>query len=131
MSNAWLAEFDAIAFPAFAGSGLADSAEYTPAAGGTATPCTVMVDLAVQRPPGQFAGAGRDRITFMLAEVEPESEGTLVIGSTSYVLFELDSADESASSWWVAIGTSSAAATWADGTPATWADGTAAEWASS
>lgn len=49
MTNAFLAEFDALARDAFVGAGMADSAVYRSTPSAPAVNCTVLVDRSVER----------------------------------------------------------------------------------
>ncbi|MGV8959206.1 MAG: head-tail joining protein [Stenotrophomonas sp.] len=86
--KAFLRQFDASAIQAFAATGMADAAAYTPKAGGAAIDCNVMVDRAVQQwgdDPMPLA-AGDITVTFQRAQVVPEKGGMLVVDGDTYRL---------------------------------------------
>jgi len=128
---AFLRQFDAMAFGAFANAGLADAARYlTPAqvqvlaqiaahdpdspdeppAAPAPVACTVLVDHNVEDFGDDAAPVSvyRTRITFQRAELVPEQGGQVSILDSAdavtgvYVLVQRTGRnDESASAWWV------------------------------
>lgn len=84
----FLRQFDHAAIGSFMAAGMADSAKYTPKAGGAAVICDVMVDRAVQQwgdDPMPVA-AGDITVTFQRAQLVPEKGGTVVVDGDTYRL---------------------------------------------
>jgi len=101
-----LRDLDASIVGAFVGAGLADAATYTPAGGGTALPCQVLVDRAAQffGEVGEVAGR-RIVVSLFLAEVpSPSRGGVVTVGTEQFRLSELDLLDDSMSRWVVVDG---------------------------
>jgi hypothetical protein len=99
-------DLDAAIVGALAHAGFADAAAYTPPGGGTAVPCTVLVDRAAQffGPAGEVVGT-RIAVTLFLADVaNPQQGGTVTVGDEAFELDELDEQDESKSRWVVVRG---------------------------
>ena len=124
--EAFLRDFDAGAFTAFADAGLADAATYlspaaraarqaiadhdpddpdAPAPPDAPVPlaCTVLVDRNVEDFGDDLApvSVGRTRLTVQRAEFEPEAGGKVTVGAAVYTLVQRTRSDESASAWWV------------------------------
>lgn len=88
----------------FADVGIADAAEFTPAGGGAAIPCTVYVDRDVQAWGDEEVEVSvpRTMITLFLAEVTPAHGAIVAIGDESFELDEEERRDESRAVWSVA-----------------------------
>jgi len=102
--RAFLQDFDATAFEAFLGAGLADDALYTPP-GGAAAACQVLVDRDV-REYGEGAttvGTSYTLVTFRRSQVDPQRGARVVVDPTGAAnAFLLDAEvkrDESMSRW--------------------------------
>jgi hypothetical protein len=102
MSNAFLADFDAIAHSAFADAGIADTGTYTGIApGATPIPVRVMVDDDVaqvgelSRLPGTWA-----RITLLRADVAAPARGArVVVGAQTFELEQMIRQDTGSTEW--------------------------------
>lgn len=102
MTNAWLADFDAIAHEALAGAGIADTATYTGITVGAAPiPVRVMVDEDVaqvgdlSRLPGSWA-----RITLLRADVAVPARGARVaVGGRTFELEQMTDQDTGRTVW--------------------------------
>lgn len=107
---AFLRDFDAMAFGAFAGAGLADAASYLPhdaAPGADPLPCTVLVDRNVVDFDAEAVGSvnlRRTRVTFQRAEVTPREGGKVTVDGETFTLVQREREDSSASAWWVQAG---------------------------
>lgn len=100
--QAFLRDLDAQLMGAFHAAGMADSATYTPPAGGASTACRVYVDRdpAVLDQMGVEIAGNRIVIGILRTEVNrPDVGGTLVIGSETFVLEARIHADESLTRW--------------------------------
>lgn len=99
----FLQAFDTAAFAAFADAGLADAASYVApgADGSAAVACQVLVDRDVRDFADDLApvSTGYTRITFQLAEVQPERGGVVTVDGEGFTLERRISQDESASRW--------------------------------
>lgn len=110
MSQAeFLRSFDAMAFGAFGGAGLADAATYLPLGSGPGdapAECLVLVDRNVEDFGNDLAPVStlRTRVTFQRADVEPVEGGAVTVGSETFILVQRTRADESVSAWWVQHG---------------------------
>lgn len=103
---ATLQALDAELFAAFAGAGAADSGTHTPAAGGSATPCTFLVDRAAQFFDEATGVAGnRIVIGILVAQVAtPARRDVIAIGAETFKLEQLLERDESLTRWVVVNG---------------------------
>ncbi len=121
---AFLRQFDAAAFGAFAAAGLADAATYLspaalailraiaahdpanplpPPAAPVPVACTVLVDRDVETfdDEGPAVSALRTKISIQRAQFEPEQGGQLTVEGDTFALVQRTRADESLSAWWV------------------------------
>lgn len=95
MSNAWLTEFDALAFPAFASIGLGDSATYT-APGGSPVAGTVFVDREARYLENDASYSYGMTVTVQIAEFGvPVRGGVIEVGGESFSVDRVIERDES------------------------------------
>ncbi|QHG87934.1 hypothetical protein ACCQ13_14685 [Xanthomonas sp. NCPPB 1638] len=97
----FMQEFDAVAFAAFAESGLADAAQYLAPGDDVALPCTVQIDRNVRDFGSDSVpvSTGFILVTFQRAEVEPAKRGKLLLPGETLLLAERVRQDESISQW--------------------------------
>lgn len=84
----FLRQFDQSAIGCFMAAGMADSAVYTPKAGGEGVACDVMIDRAVQRwgEDPMSVAAGDVTVSFQRAQVLPEKGGRVEVDGDTYRL---------------------------------------------
>lgn len=98
---ATLRAMDAALFAAFASAGMADAASLTPAAGGAAVACTVLIDRAAQFFDDQ-SGVGGTRVVISLQVAEiptPARRDVVTLGAETFYLEELLESDEASTRW--------------------------------
>jgi len=101
----FLRDFDATAFEAFLGAGLADEALYTPPGANAAVACQVLVDRDVRDYGNDAAAVGTSYtvVTFRRSQVDPQRGARVVVDPTGAAnAFTLDAEvkrDESMSRW--------------------------------
>lgn len=102
--KAFLQAFDQAVIGSFMAAGMADTAQYTaPATGSAAVPCDVMVDRGTQvwGDDGTPVALGEISIAFQRAQVVPEKGGIVVVDGDAYRLTDKLRDDASLVRWLV------------------------------